>query len=378
MKRTHLPLNGLRVLDAAARHLSFTRAADELAVTPAAVGQQIRALEDTLGVVLFRRTTRGLELTPEAEAGLAPLRAGFLQFEEAVRAMLGSIDQDYLFKLLEFLAAQDIKGMLGVADEMEARSLSFDGALQDLSSLLHQLALAQSAPDALGKDMPDRERILALAGSFDAEELQLYYQITLHGRRDLSLAPDEYAGFTMSLMRMLAFRPVEIGGVAAPAPVPAKKKSEAPASVAAVAPLRSPAAASAAPAGGGTFDGDWPALAERLAVKGIARQLAQQSELRSFDGESMELSLAAAHRHLADKGYQEKLRAALQEYFGRTIALKISIGEVKGVTAAAKAQGERQARQEKAVEAIHGDPFVRDMMETLDATIVSDSVKPSQ
>ena len=87
MKRTHLPLNGLRVLDAAARHLSFTRAADELAVTPAAVGQQVRALEDTLGVVLFRRTTRGLELTPEGEAGLAALRQGFLQFEEAVRAM---------------------------------------------------------------------------------------------------------------------------------------------------------------------------------------------------------------------------------------------------------------------------------------------------
>jgi len=87
VKRTHLPLNGLRVLDAAARHLSFTRAADELAVTPAAVGQQIRALEDTLGVVLFRRTTKGLELTPEGEAGLAALRHGFLQFEEAVRAM---------------------------------------------------------------------------------------------------------------------------------------------------------------------------------------------------------------------------------------------------------------------------------------------------
>ena len=87
MKRTHLPLNGLRVLDAAARHLSFTRAADELAVTPAAVGQQIRALEDTLGTVLFRRTTKGLELTPEGEAGLEALRAGFLQFEESVRAM---------------------------------------------------------------------------------------------------------------------------------------------------------------------------------------------------------------------------------------------------------------------------------------------------
>jgi LysR family glycine cleavage system transcriptional activator len=87
MKRTHLPLNALRVFDAAARHLSFTRAADELAVTPAAVGQQIRALEDLLGVVLFRRTSKGLELTEEAGAGLAALRTGFLHFEDAVQAM---------------------------------------------------------------------------------------------------------------------------------------------------------------------------------------------------------------------------------------------------------------------------------------------------
>ncbi|MEZ5689045.1 MAG: LysR substrate-binding domain-containing protein [Caenibius sp.] len=87
MKRTHLPLNALRVFDAAARHLSFTRAADELAVTPAAVGQQIRALEDVLGVVLFRRTSKGLELTEEAASGLDPLREGFLHIEESVRAM---------------------------------------------------------------------------------------------------------------------------------------------------------------------------------------------------------------------------------------------------------------------------------------------------
>lgn len=87
MKRTHLPLNALRVFDAAARHLSFTKAADELAVTPAAVGQQVRALEDTLGVVLFRRLTRNLELTPEAERALPALRQGFLQFEESVRIL---------------------------------------------------------------------------------------------------------------------------------------------------------------------------------------------------------------------------------------------------------------------------------------------------
>jgi LysR family glycine cleavage system transcriptional activator len=106
VKRTHLPLNALRVLDAAARHLSFTRAADELAVTPAAVGQQVRALEDTLGVVLFRRTTRGLELTPEGEAGLEPLRRGFLEFEEAVRAMQAGQSS----KTLTIAAPRDLAG----------------------------------------------------------------------------------------------------------------------------------------------------------------------------------------------------------------------------------------------------------------------------
>ena len=89
MKRTHLPLNALRVFDAAARHLSFTRAADELAVTPAAVGQQIRALEDTLGVVLFRRTTKGLELTPHRLSGREQPWAGPRQ----VSIRLGGIGQ---------------------------------------------------------------------------------------------------------------------------------------------------------------------------------------------------------------------------------------------------------------------------------------------
>ena len=87
MRRSLLPLNALRVFDAAARSLSFTRAADELAVTPAAVGQQIRALEETLGVVLFRRTAKGLELTPEAASAIPALRNGFAAFEETIEAL---------------------------------------------------------------------------------------------------------------------------------------------------------------------------------------------------------------------------------------------------------------------------------------------------
>jgi DNA polymerase III subunit gamma/tau len=302
--------------------------------------------------------------------------------EESVRAMLGAIDQDYLLKLLDGLAQQDIKAMLVIADDMESRSLSFDAALQDLATLLHQLALAQSAPEALAQDLPERERILALAQQFDAEELQLYYQIALHGRRDLPLAPDEYAGFSMSLMRMLAFRPAEVPAVAAPLPaeheVPNARNviAAAPASAGTTAPgARSLAEASPVPEK--AFDGNWPALATQLKVGALAKQLAQKSELRNFDGESIELGLTFSDKHLAEKVYQDKLRDALKEHFGRAIALKIVIGEISGNTAAVQAQGERQARQEKAMEAIHGDAFVRDLMDTFDATIVSDSVKPT-
>jgi len=124
MKRTHLPLNALRVFDAAARHLSFTRAADELAVTPAAVGQQIRALEDVLGVVLFRRTSKGLELTDEATSGLDPLREGFLRFEESVQAMqAGQASSRYAIAVPREFHARWLAPRLAsfMADNPEAR-----------------------------------------------------------------------------------------------------------------------------------------------------------------------------------------------------------------------------------------------------------------
>ncbi len=309
--------------------------------------------------------------------------AGGKVSEAAVRAMLGAIDQDYLFKLLDGLARQDLKAMLAVAAEMESRSLSFDGALQDLARLLHQVALAQTAPEALGPDLPERERILALAQQLDAEELQLYYQIALHGRRDLPLAPDEYAGFSMSLLRMLAFRPIEAVADAATAPPKrahetnrARNAGQGSPATAKLGTHGSSKIAAAASTSAPAFDGDWPALANRLGVGGIAKQLAQQSELRSFDGESLELALDVSRRHLAEKMYQDKLRVALQEHFGKTVVLKIVIGEISGNTAAVKAQSEREARQGKALEALQGDPFVRDLMDTFDATIVGNSVKP--
>jgi DNA polymerase-3 subunit gamma/tau len=126
---------------------------------------------------------------------------------EAVQGMLGALDQSFLVRILDALVQKDGASLLAVADDMATRSLSYNAALQDLGSLLHRIALAQTVPSAVPEDLPERDDVLRLAGLFDAEEIQLFYQIAVHGRNELGLAPDEYAGFSMTLLRMLAFRP---------------------------------------------------------------------------------------------------------------------------------------------------------------------------
>lgn len=168
---------------------------------------------------------------------------------DAVQGMLGALDQSYLVRLLDALAAQDGAGMLAVADELAARSLSWNGALQDLGSLLHQIALAQMVPTALSDELPAREDVLRLAGVFDPESVQLWYQIVVHGRNELGLAPDEYAGFTMTLLRMLAFRPEQPeGGSVQTLGAGSAKAAPAARSPAAGMPVQTRPASSAAPA----------------------------------------------------------------------------------------------------------------------------------
>jgi DNA polymerase III subunit gamma/tau len=162
---------------------------------------------------------------------------------DAVQGMLGALDQSYLVRLLDALANGDGADLMAVADEMASRSLSYNGALQDLGTLLHRIALAQTVPAALPDDLPELADIQRLATQFDPQEVQLFYQIAVHGRNEIGLAPDEYAGFTMTLLRMLAFRPGQGGADQAAAPAPAALARAMPQA----APAR-PAAAAAAPA----------------------------------------------------------------------------------------------------------------------------------
>ncbi|MGK5026278.1 DNA polymerase III subunit gamma/tau [Janthinobacterium sp. RB2R34] len=160
---------------------------------------------------------------------------------DAVQGMLGALDQSYLVRLLNALAKQDGADLLAVADEMASRSLSYNNALQDLGTLLHRIALAQSVPAAVPQDLPEYADINRLAQAFDAQEVQLFYQIAVHGRNELGLAPDEYAGFSMTLLRMLAFRPGMGGDQGLPAAAPASAPVNRPAAVAAARAAAQPA-----------------------------------------------------------------------------------------------------------------------------------------
>ncbi len=443
--------------------------------------------------------------------------------EEQITHMLGTVGDDHLYAVLDALAVGNVTGLLAVADGMEARSLSFDAALQSLATLVHRIALAQYAPEAIA-DEAERARIGSYAGAFDAEFLQLAYQIAIHGRDELPLAPDEYTGFTMTLLRLHAFRPDQpaaLGGpgvapagggqarslpaaasaspggaqgalqagprassavpaaergspaVGVPAPQPARVAVSPPAApvpsaplleeagpapvvpaasapakasdndvppwedlppeayaddygatVAAPAPVRTlpeattrsrgrepaqataaadvesppvlsaapvaappvavpPVAGRASPASGGDVAsllamGDWRGIIRALELGGLVRELAQHCEWVDCVEDELQLRLSTAHRHLLDmnRAAVDRLQDLLGGATGRAMRVRITIGDIAGETPAQRDEIERRARHAEAVAALEADPFVRELIERFDATLVENTVKP--
>ncbi len=128
--------------------------------------------------------------------------------EADVRQMIGAVDQRYLYSLLQAATNQDGAALLATAQEMAGRAIGFDSALSELALLLQKLALIKTIPATVPADDPERDTLQQLAGQLGDEQIQLYYQCVIHGKQDLPLAPDEYAGFVMTLLRLLAFAPL--------------------------------------------------------------------------------------------------------------------------------------------------------------------------
>ena len=313
---------------------------------------------------------------------------------DQVATMLGVLDQTYLFSMLQQLVNGDAKALLAEIAGLGERSVSFELTLKDLAGVLARVALVQSAGvDAV--EGADAARIAEIAAQLSSDDVQLFYQIALLGRRDLALAPDEQSGFTMTLLRMLAFmekpkekskeklKEMDGGGKAAINyfdSVSARKPISAGVSESTPCKDASSKAFEAAPvvnAAATPFAGDWPAYVASQNMSGMAGMLARQCAFKSFDGGLLELSLPDQHKHLAEKPYQDKLKVALAPQFGANVRLNIKIGGLAGVSLAATEDRVRSQQQAAAEAAIDADPFIKNLQQDFGAEINRAGIRPS-
>lgn len=384
-----------------------------------------------------------------------------------VRDMLGTVDNDYLFAILDALLAGDAAALLSIAQDMDGRSLSFVNALQELAQQLVNIQALQCAPTAL-PDLPERERLQGFAQAFGPEFVQLAYQITVQGRQEIALAPDELAGFTMTLLRLFTFRPESGAGATQvsvatprnvptaavehkagsgtpvaptatvvtpdgrtrpqlvvpplkPAAKPAASTTTAPAATVVPAPAKAvpaqeqqtlatpvaqpvaatvsapvatptvtietpvalpPVAATSQPApsiqpANSITPADWSQLLARLDLSGMPKNLAHNCELRDFSDNRCLLRLAPEHKHmLMNRSSQDKLQHALSELLQQPVSLKIEVAETEAITPAAAQQQHQQQQQAAAESALRNDPFVQELAERFDATILPGSITP--
>jgi len=371
-------------------HLEQVLAAEGVAAEPPALRLLARAARGSM--------RDALSLADQAIA----FGAGQLQ-EAAVRQMLGGVDHDVVFKLIGALAAGDGAAVVAQVEPLRAAGQSAATVLEDMASVLQRMAVHQAAPDAAAQgDDPEARQVARLAAELAADETQLLYSLCIHGRAELGLAPDEYVGLTMALLRLLPFR--QAGTAAAPsaekkklirpetsdAPVenraetssattadvpaedeprpapPAESRRPAPAAVQAVA---APAASDKAL--GDFWHGVVQDLVERDAITALVRELALQSQLTLRQDGRWTLRVESAA--LGGSGARERLQAALASA-GHPVTLEVETG------AAADTPARRNAivaaQRLKAAEALlMADPFVQEMVRDFGAKIVPGSLK---
>ena len=329
--------------------------------------------------------------------------------QESVRNMLGTLDDAYLIQVLDALANKDGAALVAVAQEMGERSMSFSLALQDLASLIQKIASAQVVPESVLDDWPEAAEIRRLATVFSKEEAQLFYQIAITSRPDLSLAPDEQTGFSMALLRMLAFRPGSAGSgsnqtvgggsnaaastpaltqssskpasatpaAAKPAANPTSAKSAVSAAPAAAAPAVVPKVAS--PTSASSSDRpDWHSLMRALPVRGLVQQLAHQTELQDWvdSPQGVKATVITSLPQLASADCITRLSEALSVHYGKKVQIEIVEGAAQKTVAKIDAQVQSEKRQ-NAEERIAADPFVQQLEREFGAKVVSGSVRPA-
>jgi len=298
---------------------------------------------------------------------------------DAMNDMLGTIDRAHVLRLIDALARQDGAALLAEVEQLDERAPDYGAVLDDLLAVLQRIAVVQLVGERTSEDDP--AEIATLAAAISPEDTQLYYQIALHGRRDLPICRDARMGFEMTLLRMLAFRPAD-AGTAAVRPTGGQGAAR-PAAVARPATAEAPAAAPRPTARGGASaltagEVDWHALLQAADVKGAARQLADHCELEAVRGDAWQLVLSEDKAHLNTQQVRSRLEAAIGEHLGRTLKLTITPGRPRNPTPAeVRAAGESD-RLREARAAIEQDPTVKAVQAAFDAVLDDDSIRPAK
>ena len=290
--------------------------------------------------------------------------------EAEARAMLGTVARDHVVRLVELLAAGDAAELAQFARSLEEWAPDHAQLLDELGALLARLALRQVVPDFAGDELYAPELIERLAAQLSPEDVQLYYQMAIIGRRDLPLAPDPRTGFEMTLLRMLAFRPAGAAGQSAGAARPVTR-----------APIAdAPAARAPAPAptpSGTEASGSWTTIIGQLDLQGAARQLATHCVLLGRDGAVVRLALDPRNQLVRTRAQEEKLAQALSRHYGTPVRLEF-VAEALGETPAQAEQRASVNERDAAQQRLEDDPTVRAFKERFRATLLPDTVRPAK
>ena len=299
-----------------------------------------------------------------------------------VAAMLGAVDHDRVFKLLDAVIEGDGHALVLTARDLSEYVPDYAQVLAELLSLLRRIAVVHALEDRAHDLEPDSE-VIDLARRLSPETCQLFYQIALTGRHDLTMTPDSEAGFEMILIRMLAFRPATAAQIdrenTAMADLPAlaavthtfASTSATPATVSETTASR-PAAPAVNPSG----DLDWEQLVADLDVVGLVRELARNSALATFENGVVELLIAPQFEKLAARRHIETLQAALGKKLRRDIIVRLSVARDDSLTTPSQlALTANEERQKKAEAEMENDPNVKAMRDAFDATIEDVSVR---
>ncbi len=285
--------------------------------------------------------------------------------ESEVREMLGTIDSSDLAMLFQSLVTADTVAMIDCIDRMDEHNPDYDAVLAELLSDLHDIAVYQMTA---GKPEQIRPELAALAGQLDKEDVQLYYQIALTGRRDLPGAPEPRTGFEMTMIRMLAFKPASAPLNARPSGAMTTVVNKGPSMPAAADESRN----QVKPAG----STNWPQMIIELELTGLVKELAGHCVLKDHSSDRIQLQLRPAQEHLLKTGQKDRLQKAIQDRYGAHLKLTISVEEPETQTPIQQKVQAEQDRLKQAANSLQTDPFVKQMQDSFSATLDQKSIQP--